>query len=308
MIERLSLTCSFVLLCAFAGAQSDAEWIEQAKQLDPKNRAAVESFLDRLSSAYAESNDSALQEIIADQKSALRGRRSPDLDSIVARLEVRRMFSGRGSSTANGTAKRVLANNVFRDSDEPTGRNWLSRAFERLAQLLSSPEQPEIEVRELPVINVRPIAYLLIALLVIGIIALFAFAVRASWFRKSARAGLHKRAILDEDEPDRTLDEWLVLAERLQREGKYREVVRCLYVATLLRLDAGGIIRFERSETNWEHLARIEMSNAPPGIEYRTLTQKFDLIWYGRRPASLEDCDYMRAQYQELCRLLRDTA
>lgn len=308
MIARLISICSVALLGAFSAAQSDAEWIERANELDTGDRAAVRSFLNQLSEAYEASNDSALKRIIAEQKSALDSRRRPDLELIISRLEVRQSFSEKGSATAGESAQDVLANKVYRDSEEPARGNWLTRALERLADLFTYEIGPDVDVPESRRINVQPIAYVLLGILIIGIIALFAFALRGWRLGKTEKAGLHKRAILDEDEPDRTLDEWLLLADKLQAEGRFREVVRCLYVAVLLRLDAARIIRFERSETNWEHLARIEISSAPSGIEYRNLTKKFDVIWYGGRPASVEDCVNMRAQYEELSRLLKERA
>ncbi len=115
--------------------------------------------------------------------------------------------------------------------------------------------------------------------------------------------------MLDEDEPERTLDEYLELADKLVSEQRFREAVRCLYLACLLRLDEERVIRFHRGQTNWEHLARFESSpKRPPGLDLRSPTQAFDLIWYGMRPTGLEDVEKFRQWYQQVVTSTRAVA
>jgi hypothetical protein len=139
------------------------------------------------------------------------------------------------------------------------------------------------------------------------VIAFLVFALkRFVWSKRLERKA---KALLDEDEPERTLDEWLELADRLERQGKYREAVRCLYLACLLKIDEARIARFERSQTNWEHLARIEASPARPSdLEFREPTRAFDNIWYGMRVNGSEDVMRFRAWYRQVTESVRAKA
>jgi hypothetical protein len=165
------------------------------------------------------------------------------------------------------------------------------------------------EIRAPGAINLGPAFYVVIGALVVGLAFALVLAIRnaSSAAKKKARRAAG-RGILEEDEPDRTLDEWLALANKLESQGRFREVVRCLYVAILLRLDGARLVRFERSETNWEHLFRIESTANLPLIEYRSLTKSFDLIWYGDLPASSTDCAFFREQYVALTRQLEESS
>ena len=143
-------------------------------------------------------------------------------------------------------------------------------------------------------------------ILILAVIAFLIFAFRkfnwgvASKLRKKRVGGL-----LDDDEPDRSADEWLEQADRLAAEGEFRKAVRCLYLACLVRIDEAGVARFIRAETNWEHLHRIEASTkSPESFQFRTITQKFDLIWYGFRTQGQPDVQEFRAFYVELCKIL----
>ncbi|HWA84414.1 MAG TPA: DUF4129 domain-containing protein, partial [Fimbriimonadaceae bacterium] len=112
-----------------------------------------------------------------------------------------------------------------------------------------------------------------------------------------------------DDEPERTLDEWLELSSSYERDGKYREAVRALYLACLLKFDERNVARFLRSQTNWEHLARIETSpKKPAGLDFRTPTQAFDRIWYGYKVRGPIDVAEFRAWYGDVTRALQGAA
>jgi hypothetical protein len=74
----------------------------------------------------------------------------------------------------------------------------------------------------------------------------------------------------------------------------------------LLNLDEARICRFDRYQTNWEHLHRILRSNAPKQVSYRGVTQIFDAAWYGQRPSSKSQCQEVRDQYTLLVKLLKE--
>lgn len=311
MIVRLISTYSALLLATLSFAQNDAEWLDRARNVDSNDRSSVRRFLEEMSIEYENSNDSALKEDLANQLQRAQARRNADISSIIERLELRSRIDAKASSggTARETAREILNEPTFRDSELEGDQSWLGRALSRIGELFNrTAEQREAKRIEPPSLNMQPLAYLVLIVLISAIIALAVFALRGAKFGKKSRIGNIRRSILDEDEPDRTLDEWLQLADKLQSEGRLREVVRCLYIAILLRLDASRIIRFERSETNWEHLAKIDSSSAPEGVDYRGLTKLFDTVWYGEHHATIEDCATIRSEYEKLNKKLREAA
>lgn len=206
-------------------------------------------------------------------------------------------------------AKAIKSSPLYRDPGLKQEANWLSGAVDRL-QNLKGPSCDCSPARVNPGAATgagEALKYVLWALLVILLAAFVYFAAsRFAWKRKLQRRA---KALLDEDEPERSLDEWLERSSQLESEGRYREAVRCLYIACLLRIDEARIAKFERSETNWEHLARIEGSAAlPAGLQFREPTKAFDEVWYGMRDHGREDVAKFRAWYREVTELTRGRA
>ena len=81
--------------------------------------------------------------------------------------------------------------------------------------------------------------------------------------------------------------EW-ELASRLAREGDLRGAVHHQYLAVLRRLDERGLLPFDRSLTNIEHLRRASGS---PSIRaaLEPLVGAFDRLWYGQPGCSQEE-------------------
>ena len=118
-----------------------------------------------------------------------------------------------------------------------------------------------------------------------------------------------KPKLVEDEEPERTADEWIREADALVAQGRFREAVRGLYVAGLLRFDEANVARFDRHQTNWEHLRRIEVSpRRPEGLDARDATGRFDRVWYGRLGAAAEDAAAMRAWYEGVAARLREPA
>jgi hypothetical protein len=149
-----------------------------------------------------------------------------------------------------------------------------------------------------------PVVWVILAGLLLAFIV---FAVRFVSFSKSKKR--KAKAVLEEDEPERTLDEWLALADAHEREGRFREAVRALYLACLLKFDERNVARFIRSQTNWEHLARIESSpKLPVGLDFRAATKAFDQVWYGHKVRGRADVDEFRAWYLSVTEGLKAAA
>lgn len=198
---------------------------------------------------------------------------------------------------AAASARRIRSASIYRDPGVTESSNWLSSALEKLGKLFSfdSPKTSGPELNGLGVL----FTYAMWTLLIAAIAAFAFFAIR--FF--VSRGGLKRKAtgLMDEDEPERTADEWLAEADRLEALGEYRLAVRCLYLACLLRFDETGVARFDRGQTNWEHLGRIETSRKlPEGLEFRSATKLFDQVWYGHRVRGTEDLQQMRTVYSNV--------
>jgi hypothetical protein len=93
----------------------------------------------------------------------------------------------------------------------------------------------------------------------------------------------------------------IALAERNARAGDYRAAFRLVYLATLVALDTGGVLRFDRSKTNWEYVRALRRSGRPEVYDsLLPLTREFDRIWYGQSAAGPDV--YLRAvaEYERL--------
>ena len=96
--------------------------------------------------------------------------------------------------------------------------------------------------------------------------------------------------------PERQTDSSLMRnrAAELARSGDFRGAVRASFVALLLGLHERGRLRYTRSLTNREHLARLE-NGSPLAVRMRPVVALFDDVWYGRAPVAA-------AEYEEYSR------
>lgn len=203
-------------------------------------------------------------------------------------------------------ARSIKSSPLFRDVGQKKQGNWFSKGFERLGDWLSrvfSRNRRQEGPGGIDIPNLSPLmtffVYFVWALLAAALAFLLYFAIRHfSWKSKLERRA---KAVLEEDEPELSRDEYLAEAQALVEAGKYREAVRYLYLACLLALDEMGVARFVRGETNWEHLRRIEASPLKPtDLDLRSPTRRFDEVWYGMRVRGLADVDELMATYRQL--------
>lgn len=204
---------------------------------------------------------------------------------------------------ADQQAKEIKSSPLYRDPGLQEQSNWLSGAMERIANLIPRNEgRPDVNMPAMAVPGwIVPMVWVILAALVL-VIGYFVLK-HVSWKRALKRKA---KAVLEDDEPERTLDEWLALADGHLAEGRYREAVRAMYLSCLLKFDEAGIARFIRGETNWEHLARISSSvKKPESVDFRPPTQAFDRIWYGYHIRGREDVEQFRVWYQQIVEALR---
>jgi hypothetical protein len=209
-------------------------------------------------------------------------------------------------TTAKAQVKDIKANPLYRDPGVQEQSNWLDGALRRLADLVpKQTNSPDINLPQTSIPSwIVPGMWVLLGLAVatFGYFALRHFTWKRALKRKAT-------AVLEDDEPERSLDEWLMLADEHSEAGRYREAVRAMYLSCLLKFDEAGVARFIRGETNWEHLSRITLSpKRPSTIDFRPPTQSFDRIWYGHHIKGVEDVQQFKVWYLQITEALRGVA
>lgn len=218
---------------------------------------------------------------------------------------------------ARAEAKRIIVPPVYQYRElNPAERsdNWLADALNRSGEVIAKVLERIIEFLEklMPkwggpaggggaFAGVIPFVQLVV---ILAAIALIIFALRFVTIRR--RAAKVGDGLMSEEEVALPADEWLKRADQLALEGHHRQAVRCLYLACLVRFDEHGIIPLRREETNWEHLRRLEKSRTRPAdLNFRDVTSRFDVIWYGERTQGMADVDWFRNQYETIMRSIR---
>jgi hypothetical protein len=113
------------------------------------------------------------------------------------------------------------------------------------------------------------------------------------WVTRAVRRQMAPEVIaIDAGAPEARLSSFLARgeAERLLHEGQFRAALRMLYLATLLRWEEAGRLRFDRSLTNREVLDQAATRGDTRLVDRLTpLVDRFDRIWYGDLTCSADD-------------------
>jgi len=95
---------------------------------------------------------------------------------------------------------------------------------------------------------------------------------------------------------------WLQRAREAAGDGNYRGAIHLIYWSAISWLESQGAWIPDRARTPREYL-RLLPAQAPQRHRLYALTQRFEPVWYGGRPASAADFDAMLQELEELgCR------
>jgi len=100
---------------------------------------------------------------------------------------------------------------------------------------------------------------------------------------------------------------WVRDALAAAERDEYREAVHCAYWAAIARLEDLKLLGRDRSRTPRESLRLLDSYPNEQGT-LRDLTGRFELIWYGDRPASSSDWSGAKAQLEKFGCLTASTA
>ena len=290
---RLALIVTLALAC-LAGA---GPYAKLETRLKGAKSSAIEEEVRR---SGLDQEDPKLAELL-DASGKSKSQRATAVKDYVS---MRSLFETNRPKTTVTSIRGIKKSGLYRKATDEGGDNWVKRAIERIRFNVKLPDQKPPP--RLPGIDgLGFLVYIVWGLLAILVGVLLFLAIRYFHWKVQRQRNFRSTAMIEDDEPERTLDEWLELASRLESEGRFREAVRCLYVACLLRFDEHRVARFDRTQTNWEHYRRVLASPTNPK-EFDLLgpTTDFDHIWYGFRPTSAVEVQRFRASYQDLTRLL----
>jgi len=305
--------CLVALACSARPEDTPRDWaleFQKARDLPPEEQVEILREFAFSNTADANPNlESYVDEVIASRDRA-------NYPIACERLAVALALIAKGQSAppagdASEKARRILSEPHFRRIGEEKSGNWLRRAFESIQSApLPDREPARIETQTAGPVRLDGFFYFVIAVLGIGAAVALAHLILHWRWKRSRKAATRKPrgGLLEEGEELLSTDEWLDRARALEAKGEYREAVRCLYLAMLMRLDEAGLVQFDRYETNWEHLRRIERASVPEGVPYRWLTQQFDFVWYGEREATPELCARFRQEYEKMMSGLKEGA
>ena len=194
---------------------------------------------------------------------------------------------------------KILQRDEFREFADDRGRNVRDVIQRILRWLLDREPEPTVSMHA-PVGIPLPGAWFFLAIgmvLVLGV-AGYLLATRQRDVAEAEKAGTGmaaEGADPRERPPAAFLDDAAVLAD----QGRFREALRALYLATLVALDRRRLISFDPTMTNWQYMRQM------PKSDTRTLfsqfTRLFDHKWYGEEPTTHDEYLTCRSLADQIC-------
>jgi hypothetical protein len=211
------------------------------------------------------------------------------IESILSALDLAEAGAIVNPDIARSTLDEVLARDEFQPEPEDDGsRSLWVRFFDRVNSAIDSffGWLDRIIGGQGGEGSPGSVALALVGVLVI--VGIVAFAVRS--VREAMTPGVTRLADVRSAEAHYTSAEARAEAERLFAAGESRAAFRLLYLATLIRWEEAGRLRFDRSLTNREVVARVTIQGDASLLEQLTpLVDRFDRVWYGGASCTADD-------------------
>lgn len=218
------------------------------------------------------------------------------IKSYIIRLETAaREYSQSSEDVTSSREKlgQILSRSEFRKVHGPgVKETLLSKLYKWLAWLLS-----KLHIRGRGTFDVMQFA--VYALVGLALIMLLIWTVNRLRRKEEEPAA---REILPFAPSARSWRVWLAEARENAEKQDWRNAIHLAYWAAISFLESGGAWKPNRARTPREYLRLLSIRNAnyPPLL---TLTKKFEVIWYGERPAAQQDFEESLGQLEKLgCR------
>jgi hypothetical protein len=204
-------------------------------------------------------------------------------------------------SSARPKLEQILKRREFSPAPPPTAwdlmrqriNRWLAHMFEKLFGSFAR----------------HPLgSKLLFWLAIFGVVCWLVTMLVQFWTRRGRGIGLETVGTIA---AHRSWQEWIRAAQDAAKRGEFREAIHSLYWVGITRLEDLSILTVDHSRTPREQLSLLAgVSGAPASatLEQREgmagLTKQFERVWYGHRPAGIEDFRECLKQVEDLgCRL-----
>jgi len=267
----------------------------QVRSIDPPGSAPVPVDTSRLVAAIQTAEAVKDPDARADALDAV----GKQIGTLRAALRHPRVAASADPAAAKSAARTVLARPEF-GSDLPPPPSLAERIAAWIDRI-SWPHSSGSPSFNGPTVNPKIILGIL-TVIAVGAFAILVGVIVQAIGRRSVRS---KPLALDEEEAvlvdARDNVSLLGLAEQQAKAGDYRRAFRLVYLASLVALDTGGILRFDRSKTNWEYLRALRAAGRGDIYSALTpLTREFDQVWYGFGLTDASHYARALAQYQAL--------
>ena len=170
--------------------------------------------------------------------------------------------------------------------------NWFKRLFSR------APKVGGIGSTAVTIIEwvLKIAAYLFVIAAATGLLYLLYLLISNAWRSRKPTTKVTISAVLEPDAPKLGLvDELLSTADKLYKQGNYREALRHLYLASISLLSNAKIVVYSKDKTNRDYLRNLAKAQNPPAMDaFRGITEIFDGVVYGGR--DIAGIDYETAR------------
>lgn len=210
------------------------------------------------------------------------------LDAILAALDLAELGAASDAETSRAALERVLSREEFQPEPEADHSPSL---WQRVTSLIGDVASAVAEWID-RVFGGRgdggsPVSSGLAILGVLVVVGIVAFAVRGV---RGAMSPSVARLVDGAEEAQYTSAQARAEAERRFAAGEYRAALRLLYLATLIRWEEAGRLRFDRTLTNREVVARVTLHGDASLLEQLSpLVERFDRVWYGGASCTSDD-------------------
>lgn len=306
-LQKIVVNLCLVCLCSLPVtllAQDYSQVIKQLEKATPENAAEIVRVAKLDASKLESVRTAALNILDGDVPTKVELRTMQDA------LEMHQVLTG---SKAGGAPLNIAdvaslkASPAYTDLGPKHSSNWMKDSLDRIGEWFNSLkfEQPDQPASNAPTGSMpdffTPLMWIVLAI-VVGV-ALF-FAVK--YAMESSLGKRQSSGLFTAEEIEKlTVDEWLAKADGMISQGLYREAIRCLYVANLVRLQEQSLLQLRPHETNWEHYRRFRVQPLAAKWDMTASTSQFDEFWYGKKEAQLEDAMRFKEHYGELQEVLK---
>ena len=188
-------------------------------------------------------------------------------------------------------------------AEESAFARWFREFMDWLEKLFSRPNLPSRSGS-----GMEALAFFLQIVFYIGLFTLLALIVVKvapllfPKLKRKAKPKKKSRVILGEHiDADETAHDLFNDAERLAREGDLRGAIRKGYIALLCDLADRKVIGLARNKTNRDYVRDVR-SRATLHSRMKSVTDTFELHWYGAQESGEQDWTQFRDEYKEALR------